>query len=59
MRAAYLSLAQIYYIQDEPDRADALVKKVLDWEDAKDSHEKARLLLKKRDKIGKFDIDFY
>jgi hypothetical protein len=59
MRAAYLSLAQIYYIQDEPDRAEALVKKVLDWEDAKESHDKAQLLLKKKEKIGKFDIDFY
>lgn len=59
MRATYLSLAQIYYIQDEPERAEALVKKVLDWDDAKDSHDKARLLLKKKDKIGKFDIDFY
>lgn len=59
MRASYLSLAQIYYIQEEPERAEALVKKVLDWDDAKDSHDKARLLLKKKDKIEKFDIDFY
>lgn len=59
MRAAYLSLGQIYYIQDEPERAEPLVKKVLDWDDAKDSHDKARLLLKKKDKIDKFDIDFY
>lgn len=59
MRGTYLSLAQIYFIQDEPERAEALVKKVLDGDDAKDSHEKARLLLKKKDKIDKFDIDFY
>lgn len=59
MRASYLSLAQIYYIQDEPELAEGLVKKVLDWDDAKDSHDKARLLLKKKDKIGEFEIDFY
>jgi hypothetical protein len=59
MRGTYLSLAQIYFIQDEPERAEALVKKVLDGDDAKDSHEKARLLLKKKDEIDKFDIDFY
>jgi tetratricopeptide (TPR) repeat protein len=59
LRAAYLSLAQIYYIQDEPERAEALAKKVLDWDDAKDSHDKAHLLLKKKGKIDKFDIDFY
>ncbi len=59
MRGTYLSLAQVYFIQDEPERAEALVKKVLDWDDAKDSHDKARLLLKKKGKIDKFDIDFY
>jgi tetratricopeptide (TPR) repeat protein len=59
MRAAYLSLAQIYYIQDEPTRAEELVNKVLKWDDAKESHEKAKLLLKKKGKIDKFDIDFY
>lgn len=59
MRAAYLSLAQIYYIQEEPERAETLIKKVLDWDDAKESHDKAHLLLKKKDKIGKFEIDFY
>lgn len=59
MQGTYLSLAQIYFIQDEPERAEALVKKVLDWDDAKDSHDKAQLLLKKKGKIDKFDIDFY
>ena len=59
MRGTYLSLAQIYFIQDEAERAEALVQKVLDGDDAKDSHEKAKLLLKKKDKIDKFDIDFY
>jgi hypothetical protein len=59
MRGTYLSLAQIYFIQDEPERAEALVKKVLDGDDAKDSHEKATLLSKKKGKIDKFDIDFY
>ncbi len=59
IRGVYLSLAQLYYLEDEPSRVAPLLNQVLDWDDAKESHTKARLLKKKKDKIGKFEIDFY
>jgi tetratricopeptide (TPR) repeat protein len=59
MRGVLLSLAQIYYNQEQPSRAEEMINQVLDWSDVKDSHEKAELLKKKKQKIDKFEIDFY
>jgi tetratricopeptide (TPR) repeat protein len=59
LRGVRLSLAQLHYIENEPEEAEALIEQVLDWSDVKDSHEKAELLQKKGRKISKFEIDFY
>lgn len=57
-RGVYLSLAEIYYRRRKPDAAEPLIAKILQWEDVKDSHEKAKLLKKKKADIGPFEIDF-
>jgi tetratricopeptide (TPR) repeat protein len=59
MRGVSLSLAQIHFIQKEPEEAEVLIEQILKWSEVKDSHEKAELLRKKKDNIGKFEIDFY
>ena len=59
MRGIRLSLAQMHYIQNEPEQAELMMDQVLTWSDVKDSHEKAKLLKKKKKDIGKFEIDFY
>ena len=59
MRGIRLSLAQMHYIQNEPEQAEQMIDQVLTWSDVKDSHEKAKLLKKKKKDIGKFEIDFY
>jgi hypothetical protein len=58
LRAVYLSLAQIDYLNQEPGRAEGYVYRVLQWEDVKDAHEKAKKLKKKKGKVDDFDIDF-
>jgi tetratricopeptide (TPR) repeat protein len=57
LRGVYLSLAQIDYHKKNAPRAESWISKVLQWDDAKDSHEKAKKLKKKKGKIGTFDID--
>lgn len=57
-RGVYLSLAQIAYSRGKKDQADALIQRVLSWQDVKDAHEKAKLLGKKKSAIGTFDLDF-
>jgi hypothetical protein len=58
LRAVYLSLAQIDYLNEEPGRAEGYIFRVLQWDDVKDAHEKAKKLKKKKGKVGDFDIDF-
>jgi hypothetical protein len=58
LRAVYLSLAQIDYLNQEQGRAEGYIFRVLEWEDVKDAHEKAKKLKKKKGKVGDFDIDF-
>jgi hypothetical protein len=58
MRGVFLSLAQIEYKENHPEKAEALIQRVLRWSDVKDSHEKAKLLKEERGKVGTFDIDF-
>jgi len=59
MRGVFLSLAQIDYIQEHPEDAEKRIKRVMDWPDAKDSHDKAKLLQKKKaDLDDPYAIDF-
>jgi tetratricopeptide (TPR) repeat protein len=58
MRGVFLSLAQIDYEEGHPEQAEIRIEKVLQWVDVKDSHEKVKLLKKKKNGIGTFDIDF-
>src|SRR5262249_11184097 len=58
MPAIYLSLAQIEYHAANVDEGDRLLEQVLTWKDLKDSHDKARLLKKKKERVGTFDLDF-
>ncbi len=58
MRGVFLSLAQIEYEENHPDKADVLIQRVLKWPDVKDSHDKAKILKKKKKEVGTFDIDF-
>jgi tetratricopeptide (TPR) repeat protein len=58
MRGVFLSLAQIEYKEGHPEDAEPLIRSVLKWPDVKDSHEKAKLLKLKRDKVGTLDLDF-
>jgi hypothetical protein len=57
LRGVYLSLAQLDYLSNEEGRANGYVYRVLSWQDAKDAHEKAKKLRKKKGKVETFDID--
>jgi hypothetical protein len=57
LRGVYLSLAQIDYHEKNVPRAESWISKVLQWDDTKDAHEKAKKLKKKKGNIGTFDID--
>ncbi|HSP07548.1 MAG TPA: hypothetical protein VLR94_10245, partial [Acidobacteriota bacterium] len=57
-RGVYLSLAEINYMRNKNDQAESLIRRVLDWQDVRDAHEKAKLLKKEKVAAGPFDIDF-
>jgi hypothetical protein len=58
LRGVYLSLAHLDYQMNNPQRAEGWISKVLQWEDVKESHDKAKKLKKKKSKIDPFDLDF-
>lgn len=58
MRGVFLSLAEIEYQLDHPEKAEALIQRVLKWPDVKNSHDKAKTLKKMKKEVGTFDIDF-
>lgn len=58
MRGVFLSLAVIDLAHGREEKAQYRIRRVMDWPDAKNSHEKAELLKKKRLGINRFDIDF-
>ena len=58
LRGVYLSLAQIDYKMDRPEYALGWITKVLKWQDVKESHDKAKVLKKRKGNVGTFEIDF-
>lgn len=56
-RGVSLSLAEIYYARKKPEQAESIIDRVLEWSDVKDSHEKAKLLKKKKGDVKPFDMD--
>lgn len=56
-RGVSLSLAEIYYARKKPEQAEPMIDRVLAWPDIKDSHDKARLLKKKKGDVQPFDMD--
>src|SRR5262249_38642967 len=53
-----LSLAQLAYHNDDETKAKGLIDRVLQADDVKDSHDKARILEKKKGNVDTFEIDF-
>ena len=57
-RGVFLSLADIAFKKGEEEKAKGLIETVLRCQDVKDSHDKAKLLLKKNKKMDLFAVDF-
>lgn len=57
-RGIFLSLAEIDYRNKRDDAAESLIVRVLSWQDVKDSHDKARLLRKKKGNVAPFEVEF-